>query len=436
MLKHFFDILFIYLILSIITTNKIDLSSKEYIGMTVDEATENFSIDLHNKWGIGASVEGEGGEQCTSSSEGMSTGILIFISVLDRSIYISRGSALKKILTDSKLSSTSLLLGDNSMVVEALRNAKYDEAILVLLQQLELMILKGESHWLIQKMDYLYETYFNAFVVFLYLLLIYGSIWFENKKKHEYAQARSRLTKIEEAHALELAGKYQCTSCPICLEDFDVCPTCDDNEEQKEDNVDSENEEQVSLVEGADSNKTSPTQKKTRGSDGLPLKLLRCGHVFDQTCYDNYISSGQGDIRKCPICKQDVGANQEEEDDDEMDRADGINENRVQRRVGGRRLRQRNNRSSWFDHERNFRLNRLQLRYPRIIQQSHIDRWSRQGYRGPLASDREFVRRDPALNSRSNSNSNTRNRERGSSFRGSSSGFSGGRSSGGGGRRW
>merc|ERR1712124_125232 len=59
-------------------------------------------------------------------------------------------------------------------------------------------------------------------------------------------------------------------SCPICLEDF---------------------------------------SSTTHGSDGHPIQLLRCGHVFDKTCYQEWVSSGNGDVTKCPICRIDVGVN-------------------------------------------------------------------------------------------------------------------------------
>ena len=45
-----------------------------------------------------------------------------------------------------------------------------------------------------------------------------------------------------------------------------------------------------------------------RGSDGLPIKLLRCGHVFDETCWRCWVRSGNGDPCRCPVCRRDVGA--------------------------------------------------------------------------------------------------------------------------------
>ena len=47
------------------------------------------------------------------------------------------------------------------------------------------------------------------------------------------------------------------------------------------------------------------------GSDNLPLKLLRCGHTLDQTCWkhwvDSSVSNGNGNHLECPICRQEIG---------------------------------------------------------------------------------------------------------------------------------
>lgn len=43
------------------------------------------------------------------------------------------------------------------------------------------------------------------------------------------------------------------------------------------------------------------------GTDGKPIKLLRCGHIFDTTCWQMWVDSGQGNPWICPVCRQDVG---------------------------------------------------------------------------------------------------------------------------------
>ena len=46
----------------------------------------------------------------------------------------------------------------------------------------------------------------------------------------------------------------------------------------------------------------------TVGSDDRPIKLLRCGHIFDMTCWQTWVDSGTGgNPWICPVCRQDVG---------------------------------------------------------------------------------------------------------------------------------
>jgi len=70
--------------------------------------------------------------------------------------------------------------------------------------------------------------------------------------------------------AQSLQGHYQTSSCPICLEDFQIRP-----------------------------------DGSRIGSDGRPVKLLRCGHVMDEMCLANWVNSGHGaHYDKCPICRE------------------------------------------------------------------------------------------------------------------------------------
>ena len=43
------------------------------------------------------------------------------------------------------------------------------------------------------------------------------------------------------------------------------------------------------------------------GSDDKPIKMLRCGHLFDKTCWEMWTDSGTGNPCICPVCRQDVG---------------------------------------------------------------------------------------------------------------------------------
>ena len=43
------------------------------------------------------------------------------------------------------------------------------------------------------------------------------------------------------------------------------------------------------------------------GSDDKPIKLLRCGHIFDLSCWQMWVDSGTGNPWICPVCRQDIG---------------------------------------------------------------------------------------------------------------------------------
>ena len=62
--------------------------------------------------------------------------------------------------------------------------------------------------------------------------------------------------------AVTLMMEYNVQTCPICLEPF---PSDDDDA--------TDNDNGIPKI----------------GSDKLPIKLLRCGHAFDQTCWKCYV---------------------------------------------------------------------------------------------------------------------------------------------------
>eukprot|EP00549_Striatella_unipunctata_P016069 CAMPEP_0118684568 /NCGR_PEP_ID=MMETSP0800-20121206/6724_1 /TAXON_ID=210618 ORGANISM="Striatella unipunctata, Strain CCMP2910" /NCGR_SAMPLE_ID=MMETSP0800 /ASSEMBLY_ACC=CAM_ASM_000638 /LENGTH=203 /DNA_ID=CAMNT_0006581305 /DNA_START=195 /DNA_END=806 /DNA_ORIENTATION=- len=199
----------------------------------------------------------------------------------------------------------------------------------------------------------------------------------QSRRARNYALVHSELSRLERDRASALQGNYKCTSCPICLEDF------------------------KSVGEG---------ENIGLGSDSLPLKLLRCGHVFDTTCFTQWVSQGSGDVRRCPICNQNVGAPENNQTND-------VNQNVRQRQVARVQLEQeRAQRIEVFERERDFRMMRIQRRFPRVVNVQQIQQWSKSGYDGSME-------RIPSI---------TRSTE---STPGQTS-FGGGSSGGGGGGRW
>lgn len=315
------------------------------------KAAQSFARAIHDNWGVG---------QQTPCGD---TGGLLFLSERDRTVYISRGSALDSYLTNQRI----------QRIVEKMRpflkRQQYGLAILEGLREIDYWINQGPVSSSEEGKDW-----FPVLVIVVFFSSFFGlAFWASRKQKLEresYARVQYHLNELDQQQAQARQGHYQTTSCPICLEDF---------------------------------------HSTTVGSDGLPVRLLRCGHVFDETCWRDWTTSARGSFgTSCPICREPVDQSSERQ---ELLRS----RDRLEDELRWRRYRE----------ERNFRLHRLGSRYPRHVRPSLINAWTTANYGGLLANDPAFVRLDPRLREYRNSTSST-----------SSSGFGGGRSSGGGGGKW
>jgi len=347
------------------------------------KAAESFAIYLHDEWGVGKKTSCGG------------TGIFFFLSTRDRAMFLSRGGATKSVLTNGRVDSIL------DTVRPMLRLEDYSGAILEVLEQIEHYIALGEPT--------AEETRQEMLQCVIPLAIFFGIILlFVFRERHDrqehliYAKVESQLSELDRSRAEALQGRYDCTSCPICLEAFPPEPT--------------------------------PGLTKN-GSDMLPLKLLRCGHVFDETCWNEWINSGQGTVRRCPICQQDVGLskgnnsdtcgliqnNRMQQDDNQMQQENNMmqqqNNNMYENRIFRQYLR-----------ERNFRLARMSAQFPRYVRPEQIQRWTTASTYDDtlLARDPEFIQSNPSLVRASTARKTT------SSIRS----FGGGSSAGGRGGRW
>lgn len=337
-----------------------------------EDVAEEYARFLHNKWGVGA--------EC---SPGKSTGLLYFLSVDDRAMYLSRGKALEPVLTNRRLDKIL------DKAKPHLRNQYYVKALMAVLDEIELYLERGEPSEAERRAAFL-----ENLLPFSILAGILGVFFIKNRhdqsQARAYAQVESHLSELDRGRAEALQGRYRCTSCPICFEDFQT--------------------------------PAEPGDQPKTGSDGQPLKLLRCGHVFDETCWSEWVSSGQGNVRRCPICNQDVGGGGTNETTQQAPPPPQQQQNQQQRdqERDDRMMRQ-------FHRERNFRLHRMARRYPTYVRDEQIRHWTSSTYDGTLARDPSFVRSNPQSQHGTRSNQ--------SGYR-SSSGFGGGTSGGGRGGSW
>jgi len=290
----------------------------------LDTEAERFARILHNIWGVGSSQE-------------CGNGILFFLSIKDRVMYLSVGTSLTSLLTTHRIQQ---ILNE---VRPVLRQQKYRQA-------LSETLLQGILHQLEKGPPFFYERTIQPHVPFALICFFFVALYkfqkqYADQQRRDYAQLHSQLSQMDQDRALALMGQYRCTSCPICFESFQP------------------------------SNNNNNNTTTWNGHDGRPIQLLRCGHAFDQTCWEEWIQTGQGDVRKCPICKQDISSSSDS--------------TLTHRRPQNRQM---------YEQERQFRFTRLRQRYPRFISSSQIRRWTDSNYDGSsLVRDTEFVRRNPDL---------------------------------------
>mmetsp|Transcript_6436 Transcript_6436/g.13524 ORF Transcript_6436/g.13524 Transcript_6436/m.13524 type:complete len:483 (+) Transcript_6436:133-1581(+) len=375
--------------LAVALVRKMDLSN--YLGSGgKDAAGRDMAMGIHDDWGVGSTSCG-------------GTGILMFLSIEDRVIFISTGTAVQKVLTDGRLDNVIAQMG------AALRRKDYGDALLRGIDEMEIYIKQGPPT------DWPFVLFLGGIISFA----LFGA-FHKERERERYAEVKSKLSKLDKDRALALQGQYESTSCAICLEDF--APPSSDGELSPLTG---------SLHGGKGDDANAPNSKNGRlptiGSDGRPLKLLRCGHAFDTSCWEGWISSGHGDPSKCPICKQDVaGSPPPSPSAPSLDSASPNNRHAQGR--GGRTNYYVAGQPNYdmFELERAFRLGQLSSRYPRYVRHTDVQRWAQRGYDGTMTNDPTFIRSDPDHSSSSGS----------SGSRSGGGGFGGGSSAGGRGGSW
>jgi len=297
-----------------------------------------------------------------------------------------------------------------------LQEESYHDAIVATIEKIVYYLESGPPDPIEEALEWIVPLAF--FSVFAGLM---GAQWYTAfQQRRAYARVSSQLSELDRTRAEALQGRYRATSCPICLEEFEI----DD---------------------------TDGTPKC--GSDHLPLKLLRCGHVFDETCWSQWVTTGRGNVTKCPVCNQDVGApptaatNQlhdsqtlptenntaasaegsERQPEETTAQQEGGEEQREEDRL----VRIDNNREilQQYQRERRFRLARLGARYPQFVRPHQIQQWSQPNYQGSLVQEKSFVNSNPTRQAASSGGSHYRSGS-------SNGGFGGGFSGGGRGGRW
>lgn len=269
----------------------------------VNDAAQIFARTLHDAWWM-KNPDDE------NDSRG-ENGILIFLSIQDRVCFISTGAQVSAILPWWRLDHIVASMKPD------LRRRAYGDAILQAIADLSGMLEAGPPTMRDRVHDFVAR--FGVVIAFAFFTFAFGA-WGEyrdRRKRWQYAEQRSRLSSVEREKASLLQQDYRSRSCPICLENYDYG-------DEKPDSFTDSVESLPALVDEDDLKKPSSAEKESlvdggkrvdkygipiRGADGKRIKLLRCGHIFCETCWKGWVHSGCGNPCNCPMCRQDVGKN-------------------------------------------------------------------------------------------------------------------------------
>eukprot|EP00977_Amphora_coffeiformis_P010530 scaffold2479_cov151-Amphora_coffeaeformis.AAC.2 len=276
----------------------------------VNDAAQIFARTLHDAWwknpdecsNVSTDINNVNPADCHHGDNG----ILIFLSIQDRVCFISTGSEVSAILPWWRLDHIVASMKPD------LRRRAYGDAILQAIKDLSRMLEAGPPTISDRLHDFVAR--FGVVIAFAFFTFAFGA-WGEyrdRRKRWQYAEQRSRLSSVEREKASMLQQEYKSRCCPICLEDFDYG-------DEKQENVDEttslgswsarteDDTEKESLADN--SKRVDRFGIPLKGADGKRIKMLRCGHIFCESCWRQWVHSGCGNPCNCPVCRQDVGKN-------------------------------------------------------------------------------------------------------------------------------
>ncbi|CAJ1953856.1 unnamed protein product [Cylindrotheca closterium] len=279
----------------------------------VSDAAQIFARYLHDRWWQG--------------NPNGAYGILIFLSIQDRVCFISTGSAITTVLPWWRLEHIVASMKPD------LRHRDYGHALLTAIHDLSDMLAEGPPTLADRFHDFMAR--FGVVIAFAAFTFFFGA-WGEfrdRRKRWEYADSRSKMSQVEREKARLLQREFKTRSCPICLENFNDGTDSQGNlyelsmeyEKEQEEYADSQDRSTGSRCcctpksdkKVSSEEKEAPNNSLLRRVDsyGIPLlgpdhrnvKMLRCGHIFCDSCWKEWVHSGQGNPCICPVCRQDVG---------------------------------------------------------------------------------------------------------------------------------
>eukprot|EP01101_Sappina_pedata_P002191 TRINITY_DN12447_c0_g1_i1.p1 TRINITY_DN12447_c0_g1~~TRINITY_DN12447_c0_g1_i1.p1 ORF type:complete len:428 (-),score=98.96 TRINITY_DN12447_c0_g1_i1:94-1377(-) len=291
---------------------------------------KKFARRVHDEWAVGFPT--------------CQTGLVFFISVVDRQFYLSVGYDARPVVTDA------IAVQIFNGMKKSLRANQFEKAILHGIKDLD-DVIKGfglqhdeeDTDWF----GFLLVPL--TFVVFFVLVKKCGNSPRETTAREE---CRKKLSKIDELKAQQLNLQFNPTHCPICLEDFP---------EEKDDSKDDSNEMHELNKEGLRSRKPS----------SMDTTLLRCGHKFCNRCIDDWLRQNT----TCPICRKDVHSDDKIRDKNDQSQHSTVNRVDV----------------DFYNAMMFFELGSLHRQYPTMVTNDMVSRWTQPEYSGLFSADTEVV---------------------------------------------
>jgi hypothetical protein len=172
---------------------------------SIDDLAKEYAMHLHNSWGIGDPKQ--------------QNGLLIFLSLQDRVVFLSRGNGL----------STQL----NSIVIQLLishmrpylQEGSYAKAVEAVLIEIDLLLhdqTNSALHSAAIKQQY-FQTIVYGFVFCLFGALMYYG-YRQHQQEEEMRRGERALSRLIKEISNENDNKFRFSSCPICMEEFHYAP--------------------------------------------------------------------------------------------------------------------------------------------------------------------------------------------------------------------
>mmetsp|Transcript_13321 Transcript_13321/g.25443 ORF Transcript_13321/g.25443 Transcript_13321/m.25443 type:complete len:424 (-) Transcript_13321:938-2209(-) len=274
----------------------------------VNDAAQYFARYIHDTWSkrfteeIKASSSSEGNINNNNGASPVpptpTSIVLIFISTRDRICYISSGTRIAAILPWWRLEH---VVQD---MKQDLRKGQTGDALDVAIEELTELLLDGPPSFGDRVNDFFQRFgIVMLFTIFTFVFATWGEFR-DQRKGLFFAERRSRMTAAEKEKARSLQKEFCTNMCPICLEPFDLTPGKDTDDD---DDRDLPNEGKCTVIQKPKIKRVDSFDIPLVGSDDQPIKMLRCGHIFDNTCWSMWADSGHGNPMICPVCRQDVG---------------------------------------------------------------------------------------------------------------------------------